>query len=71
MECACQDARNRNMDLKASVRHMGNAFVNGIKRSQEEGTCLVLQLPVTRMSRQMLYLHTDHPNGKKTFLLKD
>ena len=30
MEKACQEAREGNMNLKESVRHMGNTFLNGV-----------------------------------------
>ena len=50
MEKACREARNGNMDLKQSVQHMGNAFLNGVETSQEEAACQLLGLPVTQMS---------------------
>ena len=31
MDGACREARQGNMDIKASVRHMGNAFLNGVE----------------------------------------
>ena len=43
MEHACHEARNGNMDLKASVRHIGNTFINCVETSREESACLVLQ----------------------------
>ena len=32
-----------NMDLKESVHHMGNVFLNGVETSQEEAEFLLLQ----------------------------
>ena len=58
------------MDIKASVRYMGNAFLNGVERSAQEAACLVLQLPITRMSREVVFLPTS-PSDERTFLLKD
>ena len=43
------------MDLKTLVRHMGNAFLNFLETSQEDIVCFVLQIPITRMSRQVLF----------------
>ena len=40
MECACEDAKHGNMDLKESVHHMGNVFLNGVETSQEEAAFL-------------------------------
>ena len=31
MECACKEAKNGNMDLKQSVRHIGNVFMNAVE----------------------------------------
>ena len=57
------------MDIKASVRHMGNALLNGVETSAQEATYLVLQLPITRMSREVVFLHTS-PDERMS-LLKD
>ena len=70
MDGACREAMQGNMDIKASVRHMGNAFLNGVETSAQEAACLVLQLPITRMSRDIVFLHTSPPD-ERTFLLKD
>ena len=70
MDRACREARQGNMDIKASVKHMGNAFLSAVETSAQETACLVLQLPITRMSKEVVFLHTSPP-GEKTFLLKD
>ena len=69
MEKACLEARNGNMDLKESVRHMGNAFLNGVETSQEEAACLLLGIPITQMSREVVFINTA-PIEERTFLLK-
>ena len=69
MEKACREARNGNMDLKQSVRHMGNAFLNGVETSQEEAACLLLGLPITQMSREVFFFNTA-PIDERTFVLK-
>ena len=58
------------MDIKVSVRHLGNAFLNGVETSAQEAACLVLQLPITRMSRGIVFLHTSPPD-ERTFLPRD
>ena len=70
MDRACREARQGNMDIKASVRHMGNAFLTGVETSAQEAACLVLQLPITRMSREVVFLNTSPPD-ERTFLLRD
>ena len=69
MEKACREARNGNMDLKQSVRHMGNAFLNGVETSQEEAACLLLGIPITQMSREVFFINTA-PIDERTFVLK-
>ena len=70
MDKACKEAKSGNMDLKKSVRHIGNAFLNGVETSQQEAAYLVLQMPVTRMSRSVIFVPTSHPDDR-TFLMKD
>ena len=70
MDKACKEARSGNMEIKQSVRHMGNAFLNAVETSQQEAAFLVLQMAVTRMSRETLFLPTSPPNDR-TYLLKD
>ena len=69
MEKVCREARNGNMDLKQSVRHMGNAFLNGVETSQEEAACLLLGIPITQMSREVFFINTA-PIDERTFVLK-
>ena len=66
---ACKEAQNGSMDIKASVRHIGNPFWNAVETPQEEAACLVLQMPITRLTRQVIFLHTSPPD-ERTFLLK-
>ena len=68
MERACSDAKRGNMDLKESVRHMGNVFLNGVETGQEEAAFL-LQLPMTFMSRDSVFINTS-PKNERTFLVK-
>ena len=49
-------SKNRNVDLKASVRYMSYAFLNRVEMAQYEVRCHVLQIPITRMSRQVWFL---------------
>ena len=70
MDRTCREVRQGNMDIKASVRHMGNAFLNCVETSAQEATCLVLQLPITRMIRKVVFIPTSRPD-ERTLLLKD
>ena len=55
MDQVCWEAHNGNMDLKASVGHIRNAFLNAVETPQEAET-LVLQIPITRMGREVIYV---------------
>ena len=66
MECAREDAKHRNMDLKKSVCNMGNIFLNGVETSQEEAAILLLQLPMTRGTT---FINTSPPH-ERVFLVK-
>ena len=66
MDRACREAREGNMDIKSSVRHVGNVFQNGVETSALEAACLDLKLPITRMSREAIFLHTSPPD-ERTF----
>ena len=58
MEHACSNAKKGNMDLKESIRHMGNVFLNAVETGQEEAAFLLLQLPMTYMSRDSVFINT-------------
>ena len=70
MDKACKEAREGNMTLKESVRHMGNVFLNGVETPQQEAAFLALQMAVTRMSRESTFIPTLPPD-ERTFLLRD
>ena len=69
MERACSDAKKGNMDLKESVHHMGNVFLNDDETGQEEAAFLLLQLPMAYMSRESVFINTS-PKNERTFLVK-
>ena len=69
MECACSDAKKGNMDMKELVCHMGNVFSNAVEMGQEEAAFLLLQLPMTFMSRYSVFINTS-PKNEGTFLVK-
>ena len=54
MEWASREVRDGDMELKESVRHIGNAFLNAAETSQQEAACLVLQMPIMRMSHEVI-----------------
>ncbi|XP_061173536.1 uncharacterized protein LOC133182702 [Saccostrea echinata] len=69
LDQACKEAREGNMDLKKQVRHMGNKFLNAVEISAQEAAYLNLQLPLTKSSRDVVFINTSPPE-ERTFLLK-
>ena len=55
MEKACKDANKGNIDLKQSVQHISNIFLNTVETGQEEATFLLLQAAMTFMSRESVF----------------
>ncbi|CAC5416146.1 unnamed protein product [Mytilus coruscus] len=51
------------------VRHIGNYFSNSVETSAQEATYLTLQMPLTKATRQVVFINTSPPD-KRTFLLK-
>ena len=69
MEKGCKDANKGNMDLKQSVQHIGNVFLNAVETGQEEAAFLLLQAVMTFMSRESVFINTS-PRSERTFLVK-
>ena len=57
------------MDLKQSVQHIGNVFLNAVETGQEEAAFLILQEAMTFMSRQSVFINTSPPS-ERTFLVE-
>ena len=70
MEQTSREARDGDMELKESVRHIGNTFLNIVETPQQEAACLILQMPFTRMSCEVFFIPTSLPD-EWTYLLKD
>ncbi|KAJ8049970.1 hypothetical protein HOLleu_02958 [Holothuria leucospilota] len=66
---ACKEARQCGTDIRNQVRIIGNKFVNAVEVSAQEAAYLLLQLPITRSSRSVVFINTSPPE-ERTFLLK-
>ena len=69
LDQAEKEARQGNLDLKHQVRHIGNYFTNSVETCAQEAIYLLLQLPLTKATRQVVFINTS-PSQKRTFLLK-
>ena len=67
---AAKEARNGNLDIKRQVRHIGNVFSNSVEVSAQEAVYLVLQMPLTQSTRDVIFINTS-PNNERIQLLKE
>ena len=69
LRTACKEAKQGNVNLKQQVRHIGNKFVNNVEMSAQEAVYLLLQLPLRRSSRKVVFVNTSPPEDR-VYLLK-
>ena len=69
LEAAAKEARRGNLDLKKQVRHIGNVFSNCVEVSAQEAVYLDLQIPLTKFTRDIVFINTSIPE-ERIFLLK-
>ena len=62
MHDAAKEARNRNLEIKCQVRHIGNVFSNSIGVSAQEAVYLVLQIPLINSTRQVVFVNISMPD---------
>ena len=69
LENAAEVARKGNMNLKQSVRHIGNKFLNCSEMSEQECAYRLLELPITQSSIRVEFINTSEiPN--RVFITK-
>ena len=69
LDAAAKEARKGNLDLKKQVRHIGNVFSNSVEVSAQEAVYLDLQIPLTKCTRDIVFVNTSVPE-ERIFLLK-
>jgi len=62
LRTACNEARLGNSTLKQQVRIISNKFLNNVEVSAQEAVYLLLQLPLKRYSRQVIFLNSSEPD---------
>lgn len=68
MYLACKEARESNNDIKQSVRHIGNTFLNHTEISAQEAVYLILGLPLRKASRDVKFISTSPPEERYVLL---
>jgi hypothetical protein len=61
MRMADEEARQGNMDIKNSVRHIGNKFLNAAECPVQQCCYDILQLPITNSTRKKEFINTNPP----------
>ena len=65
---ACQEASEGNLGVKQQVRDKGNKFLNGVEISAQEAVYIILQLPMRRSSRGVVFINTRVPDERVRLL---
>ena len=65
---ACHEARQGNNTIKQQVRDIGSKFLNNVEISAQEAVYIVLQLPMRKSSRQIIFINTSPPNERVELL---
>ncbi|CAB4003269.1 Hypothetical predicted protein [Paramuricea clavata] len=66
---ACAEAKEGNANIKQQVRDIGNKFLNSVEISAQEAVYLILQLPMRKSSRSVIFVNTSPP-AEQVELLK-
>ena len=61
MQAANDEVRTGNMNLKESVRHIGNKFVNAAESPIQQCCYDILSLPITNSTRKKEFINTSPP----------
>jgi hypothetical protein len=68
LRTACEEARKGNSSIKQQVRDIGNKFLNNVEISAQEAVYIVLQLPMRKSSRQVVFINTSPPEDRVQLL---
>lgn len=61
---ACSEARKGNQNIKQQVRDIGSKFLNNVEINAQEAVYIVLQLPMRKASRKIIFINTSPPNER-------
>ena len=65
---ACTEAREGHSSIKQQVRDIGSKFLNNVEISAQEAVYIVLQLPMRKASRQVIFINTSPPEERVELL---
>jgi hypothetical protein len=66
---ACAEAKEGHSTIKQQVRDIGNKFLNSVEISaQELAVYIILQLPMRKSSRNVVFINTSPPSDRVELL---
>lgn len=65
---ACQEAKSAESDIRQQVRRVGNQFLNHVEVGAQEACYLVLQMPLRRSTRNIVFVDTSTPETRTALL---
>ena len=65
---ACAEAKEGNANIKQQVRDIGNKFLNSVEISAQEAVYIILQLPMRKSSREVIFINTSPPEERVQLL---
>ena len=68
LRTACEEAKRGNSSIKQQVRDIGNKFLNNVEISAQEAVYIVLQFPMRKSSRQVVFINTSPPEDRVQLL---
>ena len=68
LQQACNEARKGNSNIKQQVRDVGSKFLNSVEISAQEAVYIILQLPMKKSSRQVVFINTTPPDERVQLL---
>ena len=64
---ACAKAKEGNSNIKQQVRDIGNKFLNSVEISAQEAVYIILQLPMRKSSREVIFVNTSPQLKESSF----
>lgn len=68
MHRAVREAWENNLDFRQQIRHVSNKFLTHVEIGSQEAVYLVLQMPLRKASRSVIFLNTSPPEERLTIL---
>ena len=65
---ACAEAQEFDSDIRQQVRRIGNQFLSSVEIGAQEAVYLVLQMPLRRCSRTVIYVDTKLPDARTSLI---